>query len=314
MSWKNDTAVKEFILLGLTSNPKAQIVFFGVFLIMYAIILTGNSLIITVTLADDHLQTPMYFFITNLAFLDIWYSSSVVPRMLRDLVVAEKTISFSECAAQMYISLSFGETECILLAIMAYDRYVAICYPLHYTAIINRSVCIKLATGTWICGFIFSAPPLIFVLIMNFCDSNIINHFVCELPEVISLGCDNNIFIEFLFFIVGVIMLIIPVIFIITSYLKIIIAILKISSSSGQQKAFSTCGSHIMVVTLFYGSAMAIYMKPRSNYSPKIDKLIAVFYSIVTPMLNPLVYTLRNKNVKTALRKVCIRQLILQKN
>ncbi|KAM4626949.1 LOW QUALITY PROTEIN: olfactory receptor 2K2-like [Discoglossus pictus] len=248
----------------------------------------------------------MYFFITNLALLDICFTSSIVPRMLIDLLFTKKTISFAACSAQMYISLSLGETECIMLAVMAYDRYIAICYPLHYTTIINRFICIMIASSTWICGFLLSTSHVTLTLTTKFCGSNEINHFLCEAGSL-SLGCGNTIVIEFVIFVVGVIILIIPVTFIIISYIKIIRTILKITTSVGQQKAFSTCVSHIMVVTLYYGSCMATYMKPRSSSSPATDKTIAVFYSIITPMLNPLVYTLRNKEVKRALRKIRVK-------
>uniref|UniRef100_A0A8C5QLK8 G-protein coupled receptors family 1 profile domain-containing protein n=1 Tax=Leptobrachium leishanense TaxID=445787 RepID=A0A8C5QLK8_9ANUR len=287
MCWKNNTVVSEFILLGLSKN---------------IIILIGNILIITVTTTEKSLQTPMYFFLTNLSIMDICVSTTIVPRMLKDLLSEKKVISYVECAAQMYISLSLGECECILLAIMANDRYIAICYPLHYINIINRSVCIKISVGTWLCGFILSISHIALTLHVNLCGHNEINHFICEVPELLSLGCENITFIEFVIFIVGVIILIIPVIFICVSYVEIIVNILKISSSEGQRRAFSTCGSHLIVVTLFY--AMAAYMKPRSFSSPNTDKIVTVFYFIITPMLNPMIYTLRNKEVITALKKI----------
>ncbi|KAM4626946.1 olfactory receptor 10A7-like [Discoglossus pictus] len=295
MHEQNYTLVTNFILLGLSSNPRTRIILFYVFLIIFASILIGNALIITVTMTNRSLQTPMYFFITNLALLDICYPLSFVPKMLIDLLFIKKTISFAECAAQMYISLSLGITECIMLAVMAYDRYIAICYPLHYTTIINRSTCVKIASSTWICGFLISSSTVSLTLTTKFCGNNEINHFVCEVPEVLSLGCGNTTVIEFFLFVSGIVILMVPVIFISVSYIKIVRAILKIKTSAGQQKAFSTCVSHMMVVTLFYGSSMATYMKPRSRSSPATDKKIAVFYGIITPMLNPLVYTLRNK-------------------
>ncbi|KAM4626918.1 olfactory receptor 2D3-like [Discoglossus pictus] len=306
MGWKNDTMVSEFILLGLSSNPKIQVVLFFVFLIIYTIILTGNSLIVAVTVTDKGLQTPMYFFLTNLSLLDICYSTSIVPRMLRDLLSANKNISFIECIAQIYISLTFGESECIILAVMAYDRYVAICYPLHYTTIINRFVCIRIAAGTLLCGLLLPIAPVAVTVNVNLCGKNEINHFLCEIPGIISLGCGNIAILEFMVFISGVIVLMTPVTFIIISYFKIIQAILKIATGVGQKKAFYTCGSHIIVVTIFYGSCMATYMKPKSTHTSEIDKIVAVFYLIITPTLNPLIYTLRNKEVKTALWKIRI--------
>ncbi|KAM8934154.1 olfactory receptor 10A7-like [Pelodytes ibericus] len=309
MAWTNNTAVTEFTLLGFSSDPRTQIILFVIFLIIYVIILLFNSLIIIVTITDNGLQTPMYFFITNLSILDICFSTSGVPRMLKDMLSVKKTISFAECATQMYIGLSLGETECILLAIMAYDRYIAICYPLHYTVIINRNYCIKIASGTWICGFVLSLTHVVLTCNVDFCGPNEINHVICEVPEVLALGCGNTELIDFMFFVVGIFILMIPITFIIISYIRIIHAILKISSFDGQMKAFSTCGSHVIVVTIFYGSAMATYMKPRSKTSPTTDKIFAVFYGIITPLMNPLIYTLRNREVKTALSKIACKKM-----
>ncbi|KAM8934156.1 olfactory receptor 5AR1-like [Pelodytes ibericus] len=305
MSWRNNTVITEFIFLGLSDEPETQVMLFVLFLIVYMIILLGNSITIFLTITNSSLQTPMYFFLTNLSFIDISYSSSTVPRMLKDFLSVKKTISFAECATQMYISLSLGVSECILLAIMAYDRYVAICFPLHYTTIINRSICIQIAFGTWACGFLLSISHVVLVMNEDTCGHNEINHFVCEVPEILSLGCGNTLIVEIIIFVAGVIVLMIPVIFIVISYVKIIKAILKMASSAGQQKAFSTCGSHIIVVTMFYGSAMATYMKPKSRSLAGRDKITAILYTIVMPLLNPLIYTLRNKDVKTAMRKCC---------
>ncbi|KAM9305588.1 olfactory receptor 2B2-like [Gastrophryne carolinensis] len=312
MAWKNDTFIREFILRGLSSNPMVQIILFVIFLIMYLIILFANSLIVLVTIKDSSLQTPMYFFLTNLSLVDILYTTSIMPRMLNDLLQTTKTILFAECVAQMYISLSLGETECVLLAIMAYDRYIAICFPLHYTSIINRALCIKIAVGTWISGFLLSISHVVLTWNVDLCGQRVINHFECEVPEVLALGCGNIMLVEFVIFVVGVIILIVPVSFIIITYVKIIRAIFKISSSAGRKKAFSTCSSHIIVVTLFYGSAMATYMKPKSTSSPNTDKFFAIFYTIITPMLNPLTYTLRNKEVKLALKKVTFKHMLQQ--
>ncbi|KAM8934159.1 olfactory receptor 2D2-like [Pelodytes ibericus] len=306
MTLGNNTVVKEFILLGLCNDPIGQRILFVIILTMYMIILFGNSLIIFLTITDSSLQTPMYFFLSNLSVMDLCYSSSTVPRMLKDLLSIQKVISFAECTVQMYSSLSLGECECILLAVMAYDRYVAICYPLHYTTIISSSVCIRIATATWICGFVLSISHVALTMNLNFCGHNTINHFTCEVPEILSLVCENKLIVEFIVIVVGMIILMIPVTFIVLSYSKIIMTILKIASSSGQQKAFSTCWSHMMVVIAFYGSAMAAYMKPRSSSLAGTDKIIAVFYLLITPMLNPLIYTLRNKDVKAAVKKIAI--------
>ncbi|XP_018421441.1 PREDICTED: olfactory receptor 2D3-like [Nanorana parkeri] len=303
MDLRNDTVIVEFILLGLSSDPKTQVILFFICMLGYMIICTGNILIIILILTDTNLHTPMYFFLSNLSFLDLCFSTSIVPRMLKDLVSVKKTISYAECAAQLYVSLSLGQTECILLSIMAYDRYVAICFPLHYTTIMSKMVCMRLAACTWICGFLFPISQVAFTLNVNLCGNNVINHFLCEVPEILSMSCENTIFIECITFAVGVIILMIPVTFIVVSYIKIILSILKIASSAGRRKAFSTCGSHMIVVTIFYGSAIGAYMKPRSSSTPETDKVIAIFYCIVTPMLNPLIYTLRNNDVKSSFLK-----------
>ncbi|CAI9573898.1 unnamed protein product [Staurois parvus] len=303
MALRNDTVITEFILLGLSRNPKIQFILFLIFLLGYLIILTGNILIIGLILTDTNLQTPMYFFLFNLSFLDICFSTTTVPRMLRDLMSVKKIITYAECATQLYICLSLGETQCILLAVMAYNRYVAICYPLHYTTIMSSMACVRIAVSTWICGFLLSILHVALILNVDLCGNNEINDFLCEVPEILSMSCENTFFIESINYIVGVIVLMIPVAFIVVSYIKIISSILKITSSAGQRKAFSTCGSHLIVVTMYYGSVMAAYMKPRSSLTPETDKVITIFYCVVTPMFNPVIYTLRNNDVKSAFLK-----------
>ncbi|KAM9311424.1 olfactory receptor 2B6-like [Gastrophryne carolinensis] len=302
MAWKNDT-IKEFILLGLSSNPNVQILLFISFFGMYVITLMANCLIILATVVGSNLHTPMYFFLTNLSFVDIFYSTSVVPQMLRDMFAATKNILFAQCMAQMYICFSVGATECFLLAVLAYDRYIAICYPLRYATIINKAVCIKIAAATWNSGFFV---PVYFVgLTMNlsYCGSNIIHHFLCEITEILSLGCGNVATGQLMLFVCGVVGQVAPISFIIITYIIIVRAIFRISSLEGRRKTFSTCSSHIIVVTLFYGPGMANYLKPRSLSSPDTGKYFTIFYTVVTPMLNPLIYTLRNKEVTFALKK-----------
>ncbi|KAM4697819.1 olfactory receptor 5V1-like [Rhinophrynus dorsalis] len=312
MVWRNYSVVTEFILLGLTGDSKTQIILFPTFLLCYFCILTGNALIILITFADKKLQTPMYLFLTNLSLIDICYSTAIIPRMLKDLLSSKKVILYGECVAQMYISLSLASAECILLAIMAYDRYLAICYPLHYTTTMNRYVCIKIAAGTWICGFLLTIFLVAFIFNLPMCENNIVNHFLCEPPEVLLLACTDLLKMEYVIFVIGTIIIMIPITFIPLSYIKIIITILKMTSSAGQRKTFSTCASHIMVVTLFYGMAMITYMKPISKYSPENDKMIAIVYTVITPMLNPLIYTLRNKEVKSALINIRNRTIYLK--
>ncbi|KAM4626926.1 olfactory receptor 2D2-like [Discoglossus pictus] len=309
MYWKNQTVVTEFILMGLSSYPRTQTMLSVTFFNVYLIGLVGNLLIITAILSSKKLHTPMYFFLMNLSFLDICLSTTIVPRALKDLMSEKKVISYTECVAQMYFSLSLGESESILLAIMAYDRYIAICYPLHYTTIISKSVCIKIGAGTWICGFLLSISSVVLTFNVNLCGHNEINHFFCEQPEILSLACENVMAAEFVNYVLCVIIVTIQPGFIFITYIKIIITILSIKSPTGSQKALSTCGSHLLVVTLFYGSAMVAYMKPMSSSSTDTDKVMSVFYGAITPMLNPLIYSLRNKDVKGALwdifRKNC---------
>ncbi|XP_072275215.1 olfactory receptor 2G3-like [Pyxicephalus adspersus] len=313
MALGNDSVIVEFIFLGLSSNPKLQVILFIIFLLGYLIILTGNILIISITFTDTSLHTPMYFFLSNLSFLDICFSTSTIPRMLRDFASKTKIISYAECATQLYITLCFGETECFLLAIMAYDRYLAICHPLHYTTIMSKVVCIKIAASTWICGFLFSIIHVAFVLSLDFCGNNEINDFLCEVPEMLSMSCENSIVLECITFVLGTIILMIPITFILVSYIKIILSVLKITSSAGWRKTFSTCGSHIIVVTMYYGSCMAAYVKPKSSLAPETDKVITIFYCIVTPVFNPIIYTLRNNDFKSAFLKIK-RAKALEKN
>ncbi|XP_072275213.1 olfactory receptor 2G3-like [Pyxicephalus adspersus] len=303
MALGNDSVIVEFILLGLSKNPKTQVILFIIFMFGYLIILTGNILIISLTLSDTNLHTPMYFFLSNLSFLDICFSTSTIPRMLRDFASKTKIISYAECATQLYITLSFGETECILLAIMAYDRYVAICHPLHYTTIMSKVVCIKIAASTWICGALLPVLHVPFILNLDLCGNNEINDFLCEVPEMLSMSCENTFFIECISYVVGAIVLMVPVTLIVVSYIKIILGICKITSLAARGKTFSTCGSHLIVVIMYYGSVMAAYMKPKSSLAPERDKVITIFYCIVTPMFNPIIYTLRNKDFKSAFLK-----------
>ncbi|XP_069840979.1 olfactory receptor 10A7-like [Dendropsophus ebraccatus] len=302
MNLKNLTFVSEFILLGFSSNTSTQIALFLVFLSFYIITCLGNFLIIVVTLTNTRLHKPMYFFLTNLSVLDIIYSTTNVPKALRDLVSLRKTISLAACAAQMYISLALGITECFLFAVMAYDRYVAICYPLHYVTVMTNTLCFCASVSTWACGFIFSFIQITTTLNVPTCGHNIINHFFCEGPGYLSLSCTDNFINNVVTFILCVIILMIPVCCIVISYIRIMRTIMKMNTSESRRKAFSTCASHMMAVTLYFGSCSAMYMKPQSYYLPKRDKIIAIFYIIVTPMLNPLIYTLRNREVTLALK------------
>ncbi|XP_078537554.1 olfactory receptor 2G3-like [Lissotriton helveticus] len=314
MEHLNYSCEAEFILLGFTSDSRIEIILFVVFLIIYISIIVGNTFILTVIRLSPQLHTPMYFFLSNLSFLDMCYSTMIVPKMLEIFLSKKKTISFAGCAAQMYLSLSLGETECILLAIMAYDRYVAICNPLRYMTIMNSTVCIRIASGTWICGFVLSVSHVAFTLQLPLCGRNQINHFLCEVPAVLRLACSDVSFISGVIFVVGIIVLMIPIVLILVTYIQIIASILRISTASGRYKAFSTCASHITVVILFYGTAMYIYMKPLSYDSQESDKIVTVAYTVITPMMNPIIYTFRNKDVKGAIKKTVQFSMLARNN
>ncbi|XP_072255213.1 putative olfactory receptor 2B8 [Pyxicephalus adspersus] len=297
----NYTKVEEFILLGLTKCPDMQTVLFLVFLFSYFTSLMGNVLIIFVSSVIPRLHTPMYFFLSNLSFLDIWYTSIIVPKMLINFLSLKKSISFDVCFTQMVVHMCLGGTECYLLLAMAYDRYVAICSPLHYTTIMHPSLCIKMASGCWIGGGINAFINTLFVLRLSFFGPNVINHFFCEIPSVIELSCTDASLNKTILFLCAMFVVMVPFFLILITYGYIISSILRISTSMGRKKAFSTCASHIIVVTLFYGTIIFMYMRPGDTHVANQDKMATLFYSVVTPMLNPFIYTLRNKDVKGVL-------------
>nr|XP_033815946.1 olfactory receptor 2A5-like [Geotrypetes seraphini] len=304
----NGTSVTGFILLGLPNQLRIQNVLFIVFLLIYIATVTGNALIISVTRLDHHLHTPMYFFLSNLSFLDISYSSSIVPRMLINFL-SSRYISYLGCTTQMYVHLSLGGTECFLLAVMAYDRYVAICNPLRYAIIMNNKACMKIAAGSWICGFLDALVHTVLALQLPYCGPNEINHFLCEVPAVLNLACTDISINKIVIFACAIVVVLFPFLLILFSYIHILSTVLRIRSAEGRYKAFSTCASHLMVVTLFYGAVIFMYMKPKSEHSQEQDKMATLFYSVVTPMLNPMIYSLRNQEVKGALRKVVKRKI-----
>ena len=303
----NQTTLVDFILLGFSDIPDLQGFLFGVFLIMYMIILMGNSLIIIITKMDPSLQTPMYFFIGNFSSLEICYVSVTVPRLLIDLYSQNRNISFLACAAQMYFFLVFGATECLLLTSMAYDRYVAICNPLLYPLLMNSRLCIQLAAGCWVSGVPVHIVLTYQIFSLPFCGSNQLNHFFCDIPPVLKLACGDTLITETLVYVVAVLVVTVPFMLILGSYVRIIETILKLPSATGRVKAFSTCSSHLMVVALFFGSGLITYLRPNSSHSIGMDKFISLFYTIVTPMFNPMIYCLRNKEVMVALRKFLLK-------
>ncbi|XP_060112266.1 olfactory receptor 10A7-like [Heteronotia binoei] len=306
---QNRTILTEFILLGLSDEPNLQSTLFSTFLLIYIITLAGNLAIILLTLVDPVLHTPMYFFLRNLSFLEICYTSVNVPKMLENLLSGNKSISFLGCAVQTYFTFFLGGSECFLLATMAYDRYVAICKPLHYPVLMNRKVCMSLAVASWLSGFLMSFGHTSMVFTMPFCDSNEINHFFCDIPPLLKLACEDTSRTEIAVFVVAMIFVTFPFILILLSYAGIIVTILGISSAEGRKKTFSTCSSHLIVVTLFFGSACIMYLKPNSTYTPNSDKYLSLFYTVVSPILNPIIYSFRNKEVKSALKRIWERKL-----
>ncbi|XP_075118302.1 olfactory receptor 5V1-like [Leptodactylus fuscus] len=298
----NQTTFSSFEILGLSDHPSIKSLLFCVLLVMYIIALLGNLMIILLSQLEKSLQTPMYFFLTNLSFLDICYTSTTMPKMLQALV-AEKVISFIGCAVQLYFFFACVGTECILLGIMSYDRFVAICNPLQYSVIMNHKVTYTLASVSWGGGLSNSVIHTVFTFHLHFCASNRINYFFCDIPPLLSLACDDTFVNELLLQSIGVFIAWTPFLFIIVSYIYIIATILKIRSSEGRQKAFSTCLSHVIVVILYYGSSISNYVRPTSLHSLDKDKVVSVLYSVVTPMLNPIIYTLKNQDVKKAFHK-----------
>ncbi|XP_074052079.1 olfactory receptor 13D1-like [Macrotis lagotis] len=307
----NYTVVTEFFLVGLSDYPGLQMLLYVLCLLMYLVILLGNSIIIIISILDPHLHTPMYFFLGNLSFLDICYTSSSIPQMLVNFTSKRKSITFIGCALQLVISLGLGSTECLLLAVMAFDRYVAICNPLRYTIIMNKGLCVQMATWPWILGFLNSLIQSVLALRMPLCE-NIIDHLTCEILAVFKLICVDISLNVFIMIIASIILLITPLLLIFFSYVFILSTILRINSTEGRKKAFSTCSAHLTVVILFYGSALFMYMKPKSKDTKLFDELFGLSYWVITPMLNPIIYSLRNKEVKEGVKKVLIRNWYLR--
>ncbi|XP_077773352.1 olfactory receptor 10A4-like [Podarcis muralis] len=304
---ENQTNPNEFILVGFSDLAELQILLFFIFLTTYMITLVGNLLIILLVKLNPSLQTPMYFFLVNLSFLEMCYTTSVVPQMLIHLLTEHKSISKAGCAAQMYVFTILGLTECCLLAAMAYDRYVAISHPLHYTVIMNHQVCTQLAAASWIIGFSVEVAQTTWIFSLPFCGSKRIQHFFCDIPPLVKMACTDTTKNEIVVMTVSVLFIMSPFLLIILSYIRIISTILRLPSAQGRRKAFSTCSSHITVVTLFYGTALFAYLRPKSSYTPESDKMISLMYTVVTPALNPIIYTLRNKEVKGAFKKTVTR-------
>nr|XP_033809081.1 olfactory receptor 5V1-like [Geotrypetes seraphini] len=309
MGRQNGTAVTEFTLLGLSDLPQLQPFFFVLFFCIYLITLAGNALIISVIKADRQLHTPMYYFLGNFSLIDICLSSVTVPRLLVNIFSDRKSISFVGCIAQLYFFLLVGTMEDLLLGVMAFDRYLAICNPLRYPAVMSKGLCALLVASSWVISSLHALIYSIMASRLPFCGSTIIHHFFCDIPPLLKLSCADTTTYELVIFTEGSLVVMSPCILIIVSYIFIVSAILKVSSKEGRSKAFSTCSSHLMVVILFYGTDIFMYFRPSSFYSLNYDRVVSVMYTIVTPMLNSFIYSLRNNDVKNAIQRTISRIL-----
>ncbi|XP_065271289.1 olfactory receptor 5A2-like [Emys orbicularis] len=301
---ENQTTVTEFILLGLSSDPQMQIFLFLVFLVIYLITLAGNIVIMVVIRADSHLHIPMYFLLFHLSFVDICYSSATVPNTLMDLLTEHKIISVNGCITQMFFFFLLAVTEAFILSAMAYDRYAAICDPLRYMERMSTRICVQLVSGAWTIGFFHALLNTVFTFKLHFCGPNQISHFSCELPPLLQLSCTDTLTNQLVLLTSTVILGSSSFLFSLISYIHIISTILRIRFAEGRQKAFSTCSSHLIVVVLFYLTGFLRYTKPSSVSSVVLVEIFSIQYSILTPMLNPIIYSLKNKEVKTGLRKM----------
>ncbi|XP_053425947.1 olfactory receptor 1A1 [Nycticebus coucang] len=302
MREENQSSTLEFILLGVTDQQKQEDFFFILFLFIYPITLTGNLLIILAILSDIRLHNPMYFFLANLSLVDIFFSSVTIPKMLVNHLLGSKSISFGGCLTQMYFMIALGNTDSYILAAMAYDRAVAISRPLHYTTIVSPKTCVLLVVGSWVVGNANSLPHTLLTASLSFCGNQVVANFYCDITPLLKLSCSDIHFnVKMMYLGVGVFS--IPLLFIIISYIRVFSTVLQVPSTKGVLKAFSTCGSHLTVVSLYYGTVMGMYFRPLTSYSLK-DAVLTVMYMAVTPMLNPFIYSLRNQDMKAALRKL----------
>ncbi|XP_015271172.1 PREDICTED: olfactory receptor 6B1-like [Gekko japonicus] len=303
MQLDNWTHVTEFILVGFPGSLKLQHSLFTVFLVAYTLTVMENLIVIVLICVNIKLHKPMYIFLGNLSFLEIWYVSVTVPKMLSGFATQKMDISFAGCMAQLYFFLALACTECALLTVMAYDRYVAICSPLCYPNIMSQDFCIRLAASSWLSGIIIATGKTFFISRLSYCGPNIINHFFCDVSPLLNLACTDLSLVELIDFLLALLILIGPLTVTITSYICIISTVLHIPSAKGKQKAFSTCASHLFVVTIFFAATIFIYARPRALTSVNAHKVVSVVYTVVTPLLNPVIYCMRNQEFKDALRK-----------
>ncbi|XP_075403919.1 olfactory receptor 7A17-like [Tenrec ecaudatus] len=304
MERQNRTHILEFILLGLSEEAELQPLLFGLFLSMYLVTFTGNLLIILAIIKDSHLHTPMYFFLSNLSFADICFTSTTVPKMLLNIQMQNRFITYEHCITQMYFFMVFVALDTLILTVMAYDRFVAICHPLHYTVVMNPRFCGLLLLASWLLTMLNALLHALMVSQLSFCTELKIAHFFCELNQVIQLACSDTFLIDLVMYCATGLLGVVPLTGILFSYMKIVSSIMKISSVAGKYKAFSTCGSHLSVVSLFYGTGLGVYLSSAAIENSRATAIASVMYTVATPMLNPFIYSLRNKDIKLALGKL----------
>ncbi|NXE56772.1 OR5BL protein, partial [Casuarius casuarius] len=301
--WDNRTSPVEFVLLGMGNVPSLQAPLFLLSLIIYLVMMVGNSLIVVLVVSDQHLHTPMYFFLGNLSSLEICYSSIILPRLLASFLTGDRTISAQGCMAQFYFFASFATSECYLLAMMSYDQYLAICQPLLHASLMTWKVSLQLAAASWLMGFLICTVVTSFLSHLRFSGPREIDHFFCDLTPLLELACSDTRVVTLLAFILSVLDIVFPFLFTLASYVCIVAAILRIPSSVGRQKAFSTFSSHLTIVSVFYGTLIAVYTLPRTAPLRQLNKVFSFFYTMLTPLVNPLIYSLRNREVREALGK-----------
>uniref|UniRef100_A0A8D1R144 Olfactory receptor n=1 Tax=Sus scrofa TaxID=9823 RepID=A0A8D1R144_PIG len=309
---RNHSGLPVFLLLGLSKKPEIQSVLFGLFLSLYFVTIFGNLLIILAIISDSHLHTPMYSFLANLSFSDICFTSTTIPKMLLNIQTQSKVITYTGCITQMFFFTVFGLLDNLLLTVMAYDRFAAICHPLHYTVIMNPWLCAQLLLLTWLISALGALPESLTTLQLSFCAVVEIPHYFCELPEVLKLACSDTFINNVVLYVVTGVMGFFPLAGILFSYSRIVASVLRISTAGGKYKAFSTCGSHLSVVSLFYGTCLGVYLSSTWTHASRTGAFASVLYTVVTPMMNPFIYSLRNRDMKRALRKLLYSVLSLQ--
>ncbi|XP_046922206.1 olfactory receptor 6C3-like [Lynx rufus] len=310
---RNHTVITEFVLLGISDDPKPQIIIFIFLFMAYVLSVTGNLTIIILTLTDFHLKTPMYYFLRNFSFLEITFTSVSIPRFLGTIITKVKTISYNNCLAQLFFFIFMGVSEFFLLTAMSFDRYVAICKPLHYTTIMNKKICTLLVFGSWLGGFLTIFPPLMLILQLDFCAANVIDHFSCDYFPILQLSCSDTWLLEMIGFYFAFVTLLFTLAFVILSYMCILSTILRIPSATQRKKAFSTCSSHLIVISISYGSCIFMYVKPSAKERASLTKGVAILNTSIAPMLNPFIYTLRNQQVKQAFQNL-LHKVVFSRN